>query len=230
MHERTYSEWFRYVDECSGPDELALYYLSQKYGVHSAVYNNSYVWTTLSSHMMLSDTEIYTQCAIRLIYLGPTTYGILRDIKHPSPSVVSPTVKLTAEQKSSTTKKRGRKTTCRKGKRNTESKRENLAVPVKKTHTLSKNRNLRYGITDSSLTTTTKTGRRRRSCRRDIDYLYLNDGLESATPETPKWKTRTSYPPDRKSSTPDVSLHNALVHQKSLQRQQQWVNEMRQVH
>ena len=116
MHECTYSEWFRYIDKCSSPDELALYCLSRKYGVHSAVYNKSYVWTTLSSHMMLSDTEIYTQCAIRLIYLGPTTYGILRDIKHPSPSVVSPTVKLTAEQKSSTTKKRSRKTTCRKGK------------------------------------------------------------------------------------------------------------------
>ena len=28
MHERTYSEWFRYVDECSGPDKLALYCLS----------------------------------------------------------------------------------------------------------------------------------------------------------------------------------------------------------
>ena len=202
MHEHTYSEWFRYVDECSGPDELALYCLSRKYGVHSAVYNKSYVWTTLSSHMMLSDTEIYTRCAIQLIYLGPTTYGILRDIKHPSPSVVSPTVKLTAEQKSSTTKKRGRKTTCRKGKRNTESKRENLAVPVKKTCTLSENRNLRYGITDSSLTTTTETGRHRRSCRRDIDYLSLNDGLESATPETPKRKTRTSYPPSHKGPTP----------------------------
>ena len=74
MHERTYSEWFRYVDKCSGPDELALYCLSRKYRVHSAVYNKSYVWMTLSSHMMLSDTEIYMQCAIQLIYLGPTTY------------------------------------------------------------------------------------------------------------------------------------------------------------
>ena len=157
---------------------------------------------TLSSHMMLSDTEIYTRCTIRLIYLGLTTYGIIRDIKHPSPSVVSPTIKLTAEQKSSTTQKRGRKTTCRKSKQITESKRENLAVPVKKTRTLSENRNLRYGITDSSLTTTTETGRRRRSCRRDIDYLSLNDGLEGATPETPKQNTRTSYPPNRKGPTP----------------------------
>ena len=186
----------------SVPDELALYCLSRKYGVHSAVYNKSYVWMTLSSHMMLSDTEIYMRCAIRLIYLGPTTYGILKDIKHPSPSVVLPTVKPIAEQRLSTAKKRGRKTTCRKGKRNTESKRENLAVPVKKTRTLSENRNLHYGITDSSLTTTTETGRRRHSCRRDIDYLSLNDGLESATPETTKWKTRTSYPPSRKGPTP----------------------------
>ena len=28
IHERTYSKWFKYVDECSGPDELALYCLS----------------------------------------------------------------------------------------------------------------------------------------------------------------------------------------------------------
>ena len=75
-------------------------------------------------------------------------------------------------------------------------------MPVKKTCTLSENRNLHYGIAGSSLTTTTETSRRRRSCRRDIDYLSLNDGLESATPETPKWKTRTLYPPNRKGPTP----------------------------
>ena len=61
---------------------------------------------------------------------------------------------------------------------------------------------MHYGITDSSLTTTTETGRRRRSCRWDIDYLSLNDGLESVTPETTKRKTRTSYPPNCKGPTP----------------------------
>ena len=75
-------------------------------------------------------------------------------------------------------------------------------MPVKKTPTLSENRNLRYGISDSSLTTMTETGRRRCSCRWDIDCLSLNDGLESATPETTKRKTRTSYPPNRKDPTP----------------------------
>ena len=116
MHECSYLEWFRYVDECSGRDELALYCLSRKYGVHSAIYKKSYVWKTLSNHMMLSDTKIYTRCGIQLIYLGPTTYGILKDIKHPSPSVVLLIVKPIAEQKPSTAKNRGRKTTCRKGK------------------------------------------------------------------------------------------------------------------
>ena len=202
MHERSNSEWFRYMDECSGPDELALSCLSRKYGVHSAVYNKSYVWMTLSNHMMLSDTEIYKRCGIRLIYLGLTKYGILRDIKHPSPSGALQTVKPAADERNSTAKKRDRKTTCRKGKRNNESKKEHITVPVKKSRTLSENRNQRYGITESNLTTTSETGRSRCSCRRDIDYLSLNDGLESTTPESTKRRTRTSYPPNRKGPTP----------------------------
>ena len=78
----------------------------------------------------------------------------------------------------------------------------NETLKARETRTLSKNRNLHYGITDSSLTTMIETGRRRCSCRRDIDFLSLNDGLESVTPETTKWKTRTSYPPNRKGPTP----------------------------
>ena len=75
-------------------------------------------------------------------------------------------------------------------------------MPVKKSRTLSENRNQHYGITESNLTTTIETGRSRRTCRRDIDYLSLNDGLESTTPESTKWRTRTSYPPNRKGPTP----------------------------
>ena len=48
----------------------------------------------------------------------------------------------------------------------------------------------------------TETGRSRCSCRWDIDYLSLNDGLESTTPESTKQRTRTSYPPNRKGPTP----------------------------
>ena len=75
-------------------------------------------------------------------------------------------------------------------------------MPVKKTHTLSENRNQRYGIAESNPTTTTETGRSRCSCRRDIDYLSLNDGLVSKTPESTKRRTRTTYPLNRKGPTP----------------------------
>ena len=37
-HERTYSEWFRYVDSSPGPNELALYCLARKHGVQVAVF------------------------------------------------------------------------------------------------------------------------------------------------------------------------------------------------
>ena len=50
-HERTFSEWFWYVDSCSSPDELALYCLSQKHGIHTSVLNKSDIWTTLSNHL-----------------------------------------------------------------------------------------------------------------------------------------------------------------------------------
>ena len=43
----------------------------------------------------------------------------------------------------------------------------------------------------------------RRSCRKDIDYLSLNDGLESEFMDTPKRKPKNSYPPNRKGPTPE---------------------------
>ena len=43
-HERTYAEWFKYMDDRSGLDELALYCLSRKHGVHTAIFNKSYTF------------------------------------------------------------------------------------------------------------------------------------------------------------------------------------------
>ena len=36
-HEKSYAEWFRYVDSGSGPDELPLYSLSRKYGIQYGI-------------------------------------------------------------------------------------------------------------------------------------------------------------------------------------------------
>ena len=83
-HERSYAEWFRYVDSCSGPDELALYCLSRKMGIHMAVFNKSYIWTTLVDHITCTDEEIIQLCGVNLVFLGPAHYGILHDIRQPS--------------------------------------------------------------------------------------------------------------------------------------------------
>ena len=84
-HEKSYAEWFRYVDSRSGPDELALYCLLRKYGIQTAFYNKSYVWTTLADHVLRSDKEIYSLCGVNLVFLDETTYGIIKNIGVPNP-------------------------------------------------------------------------------------------------------------------------------------------------
>ena len=92
-HERSYAEWFKYVDDKPGPDELALYCLSRKYGIHTSIYNKSYVWTTLINNMTRSDDEIYRLSGVNLIYLDETTYGIFREVRAPQPDATKPTPK-----------------------------------------------------------------------------------------------------------------------------------------
>ena len=127
-----YAEWFKYVDDCSGPDELALYCLSQKYGTHTAVYNKSYVWTTFSNHLLLSDTEIFECSEVRLVFLGQTNYSILWERKQPSPGRALQPTKPTVDRKHSSFQKGRRKTTCRKGTRNNDTKTQCKPVSGKK--------------------------------------------------------------------------------------------------
>ena len=84
-HKRSFAEWFKYKDDRSGPDELTLYSLSHKHGIHTSVFNKSYVWTTLMDHVNRSDEEIITLCGVNLVFLGPSTYGIIRDIRTSQP-------------------------------------------------------------------------------------------------------------------------------------------------
>ena len=107
-HEFTYTEWFKYVDAQSGPDELALYSLARKYGIHTSVYNKSYVWTTLMNHISRTDEEIFKLSDVNLVYLGPTVYGIIREICTPQPGTV-----VLKPGPSTNSSKRTGKTTCR---------------------------------------------------------------------------------------------------------------------
>ena len=111
-HEKSYAEWFRYIDSRSGPDELALYSLSRKHAVQTAIYNKSYVWTTLSDHVLRSNQEIYSLCGVNLMFLDETTYGIIKNIQVPNPEETQqPTPTTTVGHK------KAAKKTCRESRR-----------------------------------------------------------------------------------------------------------------
>ena len=107
-HELSYAEWFKYVDDKSGPNELALYSLSRKYGIHTSVYKKSYIWTTLMNHISRTDEEIFKLSGINLIYLGPMVYGIIRDIHAPQPDPI-----VIKPRSSTGSSKHASKTMCR---------------------------------------------------------------------------------------------------------------------
>ena len=183
-HERSYAEWFRYIEDHSGPDELALYSLSRKYGIHTAVYNKSYIWTTLSEHIQHSDEEILSLCGVNLVFLGETTYGIIRKIRAPQTPIPIPKQgKPNCATMSQPTGKTG-KTTCRSNNKNpTKHGRGCGRSRGKPTHMLSESREANYGIPAQS-PAVRSTNRN----RPQIDYLALNDGLEEDTKPSPKKK------------------------------------------
>ena len=157
-HEHSYAEWFKYVDDCSGPDELALYCLLRKYRVHTAVYNKSYVWTTMSNHLMLSDTDIFDHFAVHLIFLGQTKYGILCEIKQLSPCrLTQPTP---SNKKPPSAQKGCHKTTCRSGTHNTGVKNHGNLTPGKKAHSQSESHSQQYGLPEPDATTPISRSRR----------------------------------------------------------------------
>ena len=186
-HEKSYAEWFRYVDSRSGPDELALYSLSRKHGVQTAIYNKSYVWTTLSDHVFRSDEEIYLLCGINLVFLGETTYGIIKNIRVPNPEEIQ---QPTLIQPPTTAKKTAKKT-CRESSRQgkTVKKSETKPKPEKRSRTLSESHQV-TGIAPPPV-----VSRSVRSNRKNIDYLTLNDGLEDNEVPSPKRRRKATYRP-----------------------------------
>ena len=204
-HEQSYAEWFKYIEEKSGPDELALYSLSRKFGVHTSVYNRSYVWTTLMNHTTRTDEEIFVLSGINLVYLGPTSYGIIRDIRTPQPEPIVIKPITTSNQT-----KRTSKTTCRDNTRGRVGKSSRLKRTVDqpkntlkdRPKTLSESRLVNYGISVANITPS-----RKRSSRQDIDYVSLNEGYyEEEDSPSKKKRRKESYRPR---SMPSVSRISA---------------------
>ena len=192
-HEFTYAEWLKYVDAQSGPDELALYSLSRKYGIHTSVYNKSYVWTTLMNHISRTDEEIFKLSSVNLVYLSLTVYGIIREIHAPQPG----SVVLKPAPSTNLSKCTG-KTTCRDSSHSRGCKSTNRArcntEQQSGTHndrlkTLSEKWQANYGISAINITT-----RKVRIRRQPIDYVSLNDGYdEEEAPQPRKKRRKESY-------------------------------------
>ena len=81
-HKRTYAEWFRHADPSPGPDKLALYCLACKHGIQVAVFNKSYVSTTLADQITRTDDKIIQLCSVNLVFISHTEYGILCNLDH----------------------------------------------------------------------------------------------------------------------------------------------------
>ena len=204
------------VDGCLSPDELALYCLSRKHGIHTSVLNKSYIWTTLSNHLTRSDEEIIELCGVNLVFLRPARYAILRKIHQPALQSSSNNITPTSTP-SITPIARSRKTTCREGgttghkkcERSLEQgcgKHPTVPTPTsrKRPQTLSESRSQTYGIT--ALVT-----RNSRSGLKPIDYVSLNDGFEEESNKPSKKKKRESYRPKGAPSATRVAARKNTV-------------------
>ena len=203
-HEKSYAEWFRYVDSRSGPDELALYGLSRKYGVQTAIFNKSYVWTTLADHVSRSDEEILSLCSVNLLFLDETTYGKIRKIRAPNPPDTEQKTQSTGKTRQKSSKKTYQDTTRNRKSNKAEQKPKPAPVRGKRTRTLSESRQVTFGIQAPPA-----VNRSVRRNRQTIDYLTLNDGLEDDEVSSPKRKKRTTYRPG---SGPSATRQSASKH------------------
>ena len=196
-HERTYSEWFRYVESSPGPDELALYCLARKHGVQVAVFNKSYVWTTLSKHLNRTDDEILQLYGVNLVFIGPCEYGILRDIWHPAQSILMHTNPKTPTSGKPKMSKTIKKTTCHENhatnrkRGHSAGKESKQAMSEKRARTLSESRSKNYGITPPAIPST----RTLRRGLQPIDYLSLSDGFDNDSEISPRKRKRPMHRP-----------------------------------
>ena len=169
------------MDDRSGPDELAIYGLSRQHGVHTAIFNKSYLWTTLADHILRSDEEILKLCSVNLVFLDYTTYGIIKNIQALNPTDTKKTPAPTPAHKKLS------KTTCRDSTRKPTKQTEPKPNTTcgKRLRTLSESRQETFGI--SALVRTLRNN------RQTIDYLALNDGLEEDMPDSSKCRKKNSH-------------------------------------
>ena len=74
----SFCEWFCASENHSSPDELLVYCLGKQTNRHVSIFNEKYVWSTLSNHIKYDYFEVLKRSSIALVFLGPRHYGIFR--------------------------------------------------------------------------------------------------------------------------------------------------------
>ena len=78
MNKLTLNDWvskMSYWGNCG--DALAIYAMSDMYGIHSFVVTKSKPWTTVANTFQGTDIDVLKLCQVRLVYLRNHTYGKL---------------------------------------------------------------------------------------------------------------------------------------------------------
>ena len=78
MNKLTLNNWVNkmsYWGNCG--DALAIYSMSDMYGIHSCVVTKSKPWTTVANTFQGSDIDVLKLCQVKLVYLGNHKYGKL---------------------------------------------------------------------------------------------------------------------------------------------------------
>ena len=174
-------KWMSLVDKDDAPaDEFTLYCLCRLYSIHSIVMMKSYPWSTMSRQFSMKVEDLWAKSELKLVYLGPGEYGEIKHVRVPATFIPKPP--SVSKSPRVTNKGRGRGKGRGKGR------------PVKTTcrsseHVRDRNKNLKPAHTGQTLqsirdqTYNLSTSRPVRENRKRIDYLKLNDGLDS--PEKP---------------------------------------------
>ena len=76
---------YQWMDVMSKPhmaaDKLAIFALSKLYAKHTVIYNKTRPWSTLDLLYLMSETELYVNCQIHLVYVGKDSYGFINHLK-----------------------------------------------------------------------------------------------------------------------------------------------------
>ena len=156
-------------------------------------------------HVNRSDKEIIALCGVNLVFLGPTIYGIICDIRTPQPKSNLPPPWPIGQSSKWDKKVICQDSTCGRKTSDKHGKGCGHGSRGRRSQTLSESRQENFGISSSNITPHTV-----RSSWQPIDYLMLNDGYEDETPDNPKRCRKDTYRPQNGPLANRLAAHKRM--------------------